>query len=85
MVLTMAHEEMAERNKRNLNETYRPARVGDIDSQYVGQGVSPETLRNREKRAKLRALKRRTAAGNSSDNNNDADNTHDNNTVDKIS
>ena len=83
----MAHEEMAERNKRSLNETYRPARVGDIDSQYVEQGVSPETLRNREKRAKLRALKRRTAAGNSSDNNNDADNTNHNtlcNTVDKI-
>ena len=70
MVLTMAHEEMAERNKRNLNETYRPARVGDIDTQYVEQGVSPETLKNREKRAKLRALKRRTAAAQSADDNN---------------
>ena len=71
----MAHEEMAERNKRNLRETYRPARVENIDSTYIEQNVNPETLRNREKRAKLRALKRRTAAGNRADNNNnDADN-----------
>ena len=71
----MAHEEMAERNKRNLSETYRPARLENIDSTYIEQNVNPETLRNREKRAKLRALKRRTAAGNRADNNNDADNT----------
>ena len=74
----MAHEEMAERNKRNLNETYRPARVADIDTKYVEKGVSPETLKNREKRAKLRALKRRTAAAQSADdNNNEAENAND--------
>ena len=66
----MAHEEMAERNKRNLSETYRPARVENIDSKYIEQNVNPETLRNREKRAKLRALKRRTAAAQSADDNN---------------
>ena len=78
----MAHEEMAERNKRNLSETYRPARVADIDTQYVEQGVSPETLKNREKRAKLRALKRRTAAAQSAGDN-EADNAND--SKDKIS
>merc|ERR1711962_1056377 len=93
LVLTMAHQEMAERNKRGLNETYRPAKVGEIDSQYVTpeyvEKVSAETIKNREKRAKQRALKRRTIAGNNTDNNTDNNNEiilkNDNASDDKIS
>ena len=39
-------------------ETYRISARDNIDEQYV----SPETLEAREKRAKIRALKRRTKA-----------------------
>ena len=64
IVVEMANTELKERNMAHSGETYRLSRQGTINNDAY---VSPETLSNREKRAQVRALKRRTRAEKSED------------------
>ena len=64
IVVEMANTELKERKMAQSGETYRLSRQGTINNETY---VSPETLSNREKRAQVRALKRRTRAETSED------------------
>ena len=72
IVVEMANTELKERKMAQTGETYRLSRQGTINNDAY---VSPETLSNREKRAQVRALKRRTKAEKSEDVEDEKENT----------
>ena len=66
LVVEMSNRELEEHLQMNqTKETYRTSARDTINKDYV----SPETLEAREKRAKLRALKRRAVNNSSEDSN----------------
>ena len=72
IVVEMANTELKERKMAQTGETYRLSRQGTVNNDAY---VSPETLSNREKRAQVRALKRRTKAEKSEDKEDEKENT----------